>query len=420
MTFPQNQESGDSSTYADEGTAAHELAARVLRDDTMPENYIGHKITVNGRDYEVTEEFAAYVAVYVDDVRNRAAGGHVLVEQKVDLQEWLGEGQFGTSDAIIAMPIEERVTIDDLKFGRGERVYAWTAANEKSLFTVSQYRPELGDSIEVEPNFQLMLYGLGSLPLVELLMDKIKYVTLVITQPRVDSISELTITMQDMARFAQFVKGRIDDCGQAMILAPNSSEHMFYLNPGEKQCRWCKAKAVCKKLAAFVADEVKMDFDDVAGDGSPKRPAVPMGTEEVARAYAALPLISVWMGAVSSEVHRLVGEGEQVIGVDGKPMKFVAGKEGNRAWINEKDAEAALTGQLPADKAYAPRKIISPSQAAKLLDKKATKEAWKDMFEPLIRRPPGKPILVLGSDPRPPYTKSADAEEFDEVSSDEE
>lgn len=425
MAFPQNQQSSESSTYADEGTAAHELAANCLRRKHDASQYIGQRININGKDYEVTEEFADFVQVYLDDVRNRAAGGQLLVEQRVDLLEWLGPDQGGTSDAVIAMPISYNVTIEDLKFGRGERVYAWIRATEKSRFTVTivdQFSPadEEPQYIEVEPNFQLMLYGLGSIALVELLMDRIDTVTLVIAQPRVDSISEITITMADMARFAQFVKAASDDCGQAMVLAPNSSEHMFYLNPGEKQCRWCGAKAICKKLAAFVADEVKMDFDDVAGDGLPARPAVPTGTEELGRAYAALPLVSVWMGAVASEVSRLVGEGQEVIGSDKKPLKFVEGKLGNRAWVNEKDAEAALTGQLPADKAYAPRKIITPSVAAKLLDKKATKAAWKDMFEPLIRRPPGRPMLVLGSDSRPPYNKAADAGEFDEVSTDDE
>jgi hypothetical protein len=75
---------------------------------------------------------------------------------------------------------------------------------------------------------------------------------------------------------------------------------------------------------------------------------------------------------------------------------------------------------LPEDKVYAPKKIITPSVADKALNKKATKETWKDVFEPLIRRPPGKPQLVLGSDPRPVYQKKADAEEFEEVTDSEE
>jgi hypothetical protein len=421
MTFPENQATdGESSTYADEGTAAHELAAFCLKAKCDANVRIGGAIKVNGRDYLITEEFADYVQVYLDDVRNRAAGGQLLVEQRVDLSEWLGPEQGGTSDAIIAMPIEYRVTIEDLKFGRGEKVYAWNIATDTSRFTlemmaVSHEDPGEQIAVKVEPNYQLMLYGLGSLPLVELLMDRIDWVTLVIAQPRIDSIQELTVSMADMLRFAEFVRTAIDDCAQAMILQPNSPDHMFYLKPGEKQCRWCKAKAYCKKLEQHVAEEVKMDFEDVAGDGQPHRPVVPVDGEALGRAYNSLPLIQIWMSAVAEQVNKLVAEGQNVIGPDGKPYKFVEGKAGNRVWRNAKDAEAALTGQLSPDKAYAPRKIITPSQAAKLLDRKATKAAWKDMFEPLIFRPQGKPVLVLGSDSRPPYTKTADAGEFENV-----
>lgn len=418
MTFPENQSDGGSSNYADEGIVAHELGADCLRSGADAHSYLGRVTQLNGKDYEVTEEFADHVQTYLNDVRDRAAGGQLLVEQRVDLSDWLGPDQGGTSDAIIAMPVEYKVTIEDLKFGRGEKVYAWSPATEKSRFTVSAI--DMDGATQVEPNFQLMLYGLGSIPLVELLMDRIDWITLVICQPRIDSIQELTVSMKDMQRFAEFVRGAIDDCGQAMILQPNSPDHMFYLNPGEKQCRWCRAKDVCSKLKQQVAEEIGMEFDVVASDGQPSRPLVPVDGKALGRAYNALPLISMWMSAVSESVHKLVGEGQNVIGPDGKPYKFVEGKAGNRVWRNVKDAEAALTGQLPIDKAYAPRKIITPSAAAKILDKKATKEAWKDMFEPLIFRPQGKPILAMGSDSRPPYSKVAGADEFDEVASDDE
>jgi hypothetical protein len=126
----------------------------------------------------------------------------------------------------------------------------------------------------------------------------------------------------------------------------------------------------------------------------------------------------MWGSAVAVAVHALVEQGQEVIGPDKKPMKFVEGKAGNRAWKNLVEAEGALTGVLPPEKAYKPQEIITPSVADKLLNKKATKEQWKDVFEPLIRRPPGKPILVWGSDPRPPFQKSADADEFEEAPDD--
>jgi len=111
-------------------------------------------------------------------------------------------------------------------------------------------------------------------------------------------------------------------------------------------------------------------------------------------------------------MHELVQANVEVIGPDDKPYKFVEGKEGARKWENDEVAEAALLGQLGPDKAYAPRKILTAPAAAKLLDKKATKQLWADGFAPLIVKAKGQPFLVQGSDPRPPFSGAAGADEF--------
>jgi hypothetical protein len=50
-------------------------------------------------------------------------------------------------------------------------------------------------------------------------------------------------------------------------------------------------------------------------------------------------------------------------------FKLVRGKMGKRVWINKTLAESALEGELGAH-AFAPREIISPTEAEKLLKKK--------------------------------------------------
>jgi hypothetical protein len=104
MAFRENQEQGESSTYADAGTAMHTLAAWALRAEDQCTNWPADGIIVNGVKYPVTEEVAEFAQVYVDDVCNRAIGGNLLVEQRVDLSEWIGAEQFGTSDVIIVLP----------------------------------------------------------------------------------------------------------------------------------------------------------------------------------------------------------------------------------------------------------------------------------------------------------------------------
>ena len=184
-----------------------------------------------------------------------------------------------------------------------------------------------------------------------------------------------------------------------------------FMNPGEKTCRWCRAKAECPKLAAHIAAETRSDFETIAAD-----PPVVMSTnkEYLGKAMVAVPLIRQWCTEIEAETAKAVQNGIQITGSDGKPLKFVEGKMGNRKWADEAAAEAALVGQL-AEKAYEPKAIITASAAAKLLDKKKTAALWNDVFSPLITRAPGKPLLVLGSDERPPYTGKAEAQEFDDV-----
>jgi hypothetical protein len=181
------------------------------------------------------------------------------------------------------------------------------------------------------------------------------------------------------------------------------------LNPGTKQCRWCRAKTKCPALAEFVQKEVACDFDTVQAEAAP---IAPRDTSKLATALLAVPLIEDWCRAVRSEVARLVGEGTEIIGPDNKPYKFVEGEEGKRKWTDELAAEAALLGVL-GQKAYSAPKILTAPAAAKLFDKKSTKATWTDVFKPLIDRDKGKPMLALGSDPRPPYSGAASAEDFD-------
>ena len=388
MAFPENQEQGGSSTFADDGTASHEWAAKCLSTGKNAIELHGEEITLNGKQYVMDEERASFVQDYLDDVRRRALGGHLFVEQRVDLSPWLGEGQGGTSDAVIFQPAQKLLIVEDLKYGMGEKVFA-------------------SDNGAINP--QLGLYALGALRDAELLGD-IETVRVVVHQPRLGHVDEFDISVSDLLAFGELARLATVEAGHAMVL-PGSPDLQLYLNPSDKACRWCRAKHRCPKLAAKVAEEVRADFETIVAEPPPALTS----TAELSKAMAAVPLIEDWCRAVRAQVVQLVTEGVEVLGVDGKPYKFVDGKQGNRTWSDEVQAEATLLGVLPPEKAYQPQKLITASAAAKLLDKKATKQTWKDVFEPLIKRAPGKPLLVLGSDPRPPVSGGASAEDFDEI-----
>jgi hypothetical protein len=388
MAFDQN-DSG--STFADDGTASHAFAELCLANGRDADFYIGASHNAKGVDYLMDQERADYVQSYVDDVRSRALGGQLFTEVRVDLSKWLGEDQGGTADAVILQPERSLLIVEDLKYGMGEKVYA-------------KYTDETGT---VRPNPQAALYALGALDFASLFAT-VKNVLLVIHQPRLNHVDEYPMTVADLLEFGDDARVAVEVAREAM--AADAIDE--YLNPGEKTCRWCKAKAICPKLRAKIAADVKLDFDTFPVDPPPQAPIV---SDQLAQSYQALPLIRDWCNAVESALTKLVADGKEVLGPDGKPYKFVEGREGKRAWADPKAAEALLLGQLPPDKAYKPAEIITAPAAAKLLDRKATKQLWADVFAPLVKRGSAARVLALGSDPRPPYTGAAGADEFEEL-----
>lgn len=437
MAYPANTaDGGDAGEYADEGTAAHTLASDCLKNKTDAIEHLGRIIKGGKREFEVTEEFADHVQTYVDDVRRRSAGGYLMVEQRVSLEgvEGFDETNYGTSDAVIAMPgviidhdtgaIEDSWgVVEDLKFGQGERVYAWLPATATSLFVMDKWMGETDETIQVEPNYQLMMYALACLRDIELLVDRPKGIMIVISQPRVGSMSELWVPIAVLERFAIFAADAykkaelamglgVEACEahDAMVTGPLSSK---FFSAGEKQCRWCKA-ATCRARDAKVREEVGADFDTI-GDKPPK---VPVSAPQLAKAMLAVPFIADWCNAVMAQAHGLVAAGTDIIGPDNKPYKFVEGKQGKRKWSDPKAAEAALLANLPREKVYTEVLITAPA-VDKLFKKKAVRQTWEDVFKPLVKQAPGKPTLVMGSDPRAPFSPNAGADEFDVEEDDE-
>src|SRR5271166_1205947 len=391
MSFPENREQGESNAYADDGTATHAFAALQLTGAGT------HDVIVNGKEYILDEERAARVQGYIDDVRGRAIGGHLFVETKIDLSDYLGQGQGGTADAAIALPEKRLGIIEDLKDGSGEKVWASYLVKPATDTT-----PEIR-----EPNPQLALYALGMLPSFEL-FGEIDDVLLVIYQPKLNHIDEFKISREHLLAFGDKAAEAMRVASRAMEVAPDSLTNLGYLQAGAKQCCWCRAKTKCPALKKFVADETSMDFETM------EQPLVPMHYLDLAKAYIAVPLVEQWCNDVKAEMQKRVAAGEKILGPDGQPYKFVEGKEGARKWIDENLAATALLGQLGPERAYSPAKILTAPQAAKLLKTKKTEALWNDIFEPLISRPRGKPILTFGSDTRPTFSGEAKTDDFED------
>ncbi|MDE2097498.1 MAG: DUF2800 domain-containing protein [Patescibacteria group bacterium] len=389
MSYPENTAQDESSPFAEEGTAAHILAARALTYGKPAEFFLGEQIQARPTSpiFTVDEEMASNVQVYLDEIDRRSLGVERYIERQVDLSDAIGiPGQFGTADCIILRPDDGILEVHDLKYGKGEKVSA-------------------------EWNHQLLLYALGALREFDLIYE-FRGVRVAIHQPRINNFvvfpsdDRPALDIMQLWGWLREYETKIKLAQQRYIEPPAAADAQRI--PAEKTCRWCRAKAKCPELAQYVASHVGRDFEILPADA----PVVPAGLDKLAAAYAAVPLIEDWCRSVSAEVLRVVQAGGEIIGTDGEPMKIVEGRPGNRAWTDELQAEAALLGQL-GPVAYQPQKIITASAAAKKLDKAKTKALWQDQFEPLIKRAPGSPTLALGSDPRPPYSGKATSDEFD-------
>ena len=371
-----------SSAYAAEGTCAHELASNVLL-DPMYQIPVGDTVEVDGYNILVTHDMAAHVMDYCKLVREYADGATLMVEQRVDFSRVIGvPDSFGTSDAIILR--DRELTVIDLKFGMGVRV-------------------------DADNNEQLQLYALGALEAVSLYSDEVDTVKMVIHQPRLNHVSERNVRVADLEAFgleAMAAAGIAQDAGD--VLAQNDKLDWMYLNPGEKQCRFCKAKATCPALRGEVTEIVGEATVADFAEFLPSVPGSDTGDNYLSIAMSKVDLVEAWCKAVRAEVERRLVAGSTVDG-----WKLVEGRKGNRAWSDEAAVEDLFkkTFRLRDDEMYV-QKLITPTAAEKLL--KDSPKRWVKV-EALTTRSEGKPSVAPATDRRPAMAVANLADEFGEL-----
>ena len=349
--FAEKDFPNTSSIFAEEGTAAHELAEIILRDDD--ELNLGifslFGVTLPESGVTVTQDMLDYVMVYVNYVKS--ISGELFIEQRVDFSHIAPDG-FGTSDAIVIN--DSVMTIVDLKYGKGVRV-------------------------DADNNTQGILYALGTVNDYGMLFN-IKTINIVIVQPRLDHISEWSLNIDELNRWGERLK-------QAAELTATENAPRV---PGEKQCQWCKAKATCPALNKLTESTLMTSFDNL----ETSKPET-LTDEQLRIALDNKKLILAWFDAIETIVTDRLTGGNAFNG-----YKLVEGRS-NRAWRDEDATAKALIGVIDMDKLYI-SKLISPAQAEKELGKSRA-----DLLEDLITKPVGAPTLVPESDKRPSVTVSA-------------
>jgi hypothetical protein len=398
--------------YADEGTIAHQLAAMCLKQGTDAAAYIGR--VLEGEDYEhaklspsgahrwmlcpgsfvlekraaftprrysmaVTEDMAAGVQVYLDNVRDYAAGGPITVEQPVPIGHLTGEeGATGTADAITFL--DDEVMVHDLKFGRG-------------VF------------VEAEENEQLMMYALGVLEVID--HEAINNVRLVIHQPRQDKRPrEWAIDKASLFDFANEGMIAADEVRNAVADAGHVGWETYYLDPGN-HCKFCEAKATCPALAQMVMDTVGAEFEELTKVPEVKHEDGPT----ISSKLAAVSVIEDWCKAVRAEVERRLFEGTAVPG-----YKLVQGKRGSRQWRGAEEVESLFknTFRLKVEEMY-DFSLISPTTAEKRAAAGIIGPKQWAKVQDLITQSEGKPSVAPELDKRPALVMKPAEEGFTEA-----
>lgn len=429
-----------SSVYADEGTAAHRLASWVLEAQLAGElktaqDWVGTVIEVQGtpggpvREFEVDEKMATYVDDYVDTfmLYTNHRGAVRLIEQRVEFHDYIGVAKgegFGTSDGVAI--IENAPAIVDR-----------STEPPTELWPAGQNEIQVHDlkygflRVDAEGNEQLRLYALGALYEHGLAIE-FDRVRMVIHQPRKDHTSEEVISIAELLRWAE-------EEGKPAVLRAKFAQELFnsnlgpdnnvaravkalhdstlaedapVLNPGDKQCKFCDAKAVCPAAKGEVRDLVTLgaatpdDFDDLTV--APAERVHQATDDELASIMDKADMIEGFIKAVRAEVERRLLRGEPVRG-----YKLVQGKQGNRAWTDKAAVEERFKRmRLRNDEMYK-FKLISPTDAEKLLAKEKPK-VWADL-QATITRSPGPKSVAPMSDKRPAIEVTPVEDDFDVI-----
>lgn len=351
-----------SSIYAEEGEVAHALAHLAYRTGKSPHSFIGRKLDMASK-VHIDASMAEHVAHYLDELEEYKGDDGILdIELRVDISDVIGiPDQFGTGDAVIIKPNLQELQAHDFKYGRGV-------------------------AVQVEDNEQLLLYAAGYWIIYSLVYD-IANVRMVIHQPRNGGTSEWAIAVDEMQKRLSFLK---EAAKRAHNLYKRYAQSPFgipdqYLNPGDEQCQFCSARAVCPALRKTAAKVAADYFDDL------ELKEIVDDPDDLAQAKRLADLLKGWITAVEAKVEERLLAGKPVPG-----YKVVRGRAGRRFWRDPHSVEFILAEK--GEEAFEPRKLRSPAQIEKLLGKK--NELWKAAAEH-VGQPDGKLSVAKANDKRP-------------------
>lgn len=350
------------SNAAGEGTLAHELAELKLRHyfftNDLPKSKLTRAINKLKKQELWQDEMMGYTDEYLDYVKDTALAfksqPYAAIEKKVYLSTYIPDGS-GIADCILISGTVLHVI--DFKYGKNPN-----------------------GKVSAEENPQMKLYALGAYEAYRMFYP-ISEIRLTIVQPRLDSISEWGCSLEHLLDFGEYVKTRA-----ALAFAGGGP-----FAPGEKQCRFCRAKATCRARSDH---NVRQAFS--IGELPPL-----ITNEEAGKRLLALEDVVQYQKDLQDWVLSECLAGNQVPG-----WKAVEGR-GSREWTDMDKAFETLQANGIDRAMLWEERPHTLAQVEKVVGKKEFAKAVGGM----VVKKPGKPALVKESDKRQAITNKITAAE---------
>ena len=346
------------SVYAQEGTLAHELCELKLmaytgeitkRKLTSMKNRL-MKSELWQPEMESTSE--TYLDYIKDITMSYTVKPVILTEKRVDFSRYVPEG-FGTADCLILAG--DTLHVVDYKHGKGVVV-------------------------DADHNPQMMLYALGAMSELSLLY-RFKFVHMTIVQPRVNNISEFTMSADELIEWGETV---VKPKAEAAISGNGEFEAGDW-------CRFCRAKQQCKTRY----ESNNSLYPQLSAQHDPRL----ITLEELGEYLKRGRDMAAWL-----EDMKEYALSESLAGAEVPGWKAVEGR-GSRAFTDTDEAVDTLIKNGIDESVLYERRVLTLAQMEKAVGKKAFGELVGD----LVVKNPGKPTLVEESDKRPRITNQPTA-----------
>lgn len=361
------------SSYAAEGTVAHEVHEKVLTNGNDAADYIGEKMVADGFTFTVTESMAEAVQESVNYIRKSIDEAEALgytVELKVEVRaslEYLGVPGLdgGTSDVVILV---------------------WDG-DELAEVEIVDYKHGAGVPVEAEGNTQALCYALGTVhPIAEHCTDE-TVVRVTITQPRArhfrGPIRSWETSLQELKQWQD---------EKLVPAAKLTREPDAPLVPSDAGCRFCVAAGQCPALYKRTQEVAIADF---AEDKFPSPETMTVDQKKTVLAHA--DMIRAFITAVEAQVKLEMDQGSQDYS---KEYKLVHRTVHRRLTDEAKDPQfSPFYDWLKPEELYE-SKIRSLGDIEKALKTKMKASEVKEVMERMTFKPDPETVVAPINDRR--------------------